>query len=104
MGALTRIVDDLKNKKLVNRERSETDRRAVEITLTPEGRRLAFSTKDVVLHLANKVVEPFTKAETDTLIALLQRLFRHMEAVADEKTEPDVQVAAPRKATRSRGR
>jgi DNA-binding MarR family transcriptional regulator len=81
MGALTRIVDDLEKKKLVNRERSERDRRAVEIALTPEGRRLAFSAKAHVVELANSLVEPFTRAETDMLISLLQRLLQHMEAV-----------------------
>jgi hypothetical protein len=85
MGALTRIVDDLQKKQLVNRERSEHDRRAVHIALTPEGRRLAFSVKAAVVILANKLVEPYTKAETDTLISLLQRLLQHMEGVAKQK-------------------
>jgi DNA-binding MarR family transcriptional regulator len=81
MGALTRIVDDLQEKKLVHRERSEKDRRAVQIALTPEGRRLAFSAKTAVLDLANELVEPYSKAETDMLISLLQRLLLHMEGM-----------------------
>ena len=84
IGALTRIVDDLLKKKLVRRQRSEQDRRAVQITVTAEGRRLAKATKAVVLELANDVVEPYSRAETDLLISLLQRMLAHMENVAEE--------------------
>jgi hypothetical protein len=71
----------LYEKKLVHRERSEHDRRAVQIALTPEGRRLAFATKAAVLDLANDLVEPYAKADVDVLISLLQRLLVHMESV-----------------------
>jgi DNA-binding MarR family transcriptional regulator len=82
MGALTRIVDDLEQKKLVHRSRNEQDRRAVQITLTPAGRGLAFDAKAAVVELINELVEPYTKAETDKLISMLQRLLLHMEDVA----------------------
>jgi DNA-binding MarR family transcriptional regulator len=87
MGALTRIVDDLHDKQLVRRERCELDRRAVRITITPAGRRVAMTTKSVVLELANKQVEIYSKAETDLLISLLQRMLVHMEKVAGEPAE-----------------
>jgi DNA-binding MarR family transcriptional regulator len=82
MGALTRIVDDLYEQKLVHRERSDHDRRAVQIALTPEGRRLALATKAAVLDLVNDLVAPYAKADVDVLISLLQRLLVHMETVA----------------------
>jgi DNA-binding MarR family transcriptional regulator len=97
MGALTRIVDDLHEKKLVHRERSEHDRRAVQIGLTPEGRRLAFSTKAAVVDFLNEIVGPYAKAETDMLISLLQRLVLHMEGIAGRLAVP---VEGPRKARR----
>ena len=83
MGALTRIVDDLILKNLVNRERSVHDRRGVQIALTAEGRRLAFAAKRVVLDLINELVAPYSKAEIDTLISLLQRLLVHMQKVEE---------------------
>jgi MarR family transcriptional regulator, multiple antibiotic resistance protein MarR len=83
MGALTRIVDDLQKKGLVIRERSESDRRAVQITATEEGRRLALATKQYVVDLANELVAPYSVAETDQLISLLQRLMVHMEGMSD---------------------
>ncbi len=39
MGALTRVVDELEREGMVRRDRSQHDRRAVEIAITPEGRR-----------------------------------------------------------------
>jgi DNA-binding MarR family transcriptional regulator len=85
MGALTRIVDDLQSKGLVIRERSATDRRAVQIAATDEGRRLALETKKFVVDLANDLVEPYTAAETDLVISLLQRLLVHMEEISGRK-------------------
>lgn len=68
--------------KLVRREPSEHDRRAVRITVTAEGRRLAKATMPVVVNLANAVVAPYSKAETNLLLSLLQRMLGHMERMA----------------------
>jgi DNA-binding MarR family transcriptional regulator len=83
MGALTRIVDDLHKKGLVVRERSESDRRAVQIAATAEGRRLALATKKYIVDLTNELVAPYSAAETDQLISLLQRLLVHMEGMSE---------------------
>ncbi|HEX4376302.1 MAG TPA: MarR family transcriptional regulator [Steroidobacteraceae bacterium] len=96
MGALTRLVDDLQQKKLVRRERSEEDRRAVRITVTAEGRRLAKTAKVPVLELANRLVEPYSRAETELLISLLQRLLAHMESVAEQPVRPQSSAARAR--------
>jgi DNA-binding MarR family transcriptional regulator len=90
MGALTRVVDELERRGLVRRERSQHDRRAVEIAITPAGRRLAESTKRVIVELLNELVEPFSEREVDTLIALLQRVLAHLQeaAGAGEPAEP----------------
>lgn len=95
MGALTRVVDDLEKLKLVRRERSEHDRRAVQITVTAEGRRLAKTTKSVVLDLANEVVAPYSKAEIDLLITLLQRMLGTMERMAEPPAEYAVKPRRP---------
>jgi DNA-binding MarR family transcriptional regulator len=98
MGALTRIVDDLKDKKLVLRERSELDRRAVAISVTPEGRRLALATRPVVVELINQLVTPFSHAEVEGLIALMQRMLGHMQEFAGGQAgvlDPLVQGKTP---------
>jgi DNA-binding MarR family transcriptional regulator len=79
MGALTRVVDELERAGLARRERSRRDRRAVEIAITPAGARQAQEAKRVMVELLNKVAEPFSDQEMDTLIALLQRLTLHLQ-------------------------
>jgi DNA-binding MarR family transcriptional regulator len=81
MGALTRVVDTLMRAGLVRRERSRRDRRAVEIALTAEGRRAVASTLPVIVNALNRLVEPFSKNEIQTLIALLQRLLARLESL-----------------------
>lgn len=102
MGALTRLVDELQRVGLVRRERSEHDRRAVEIAITPEGRRVANAGKRLVVELLNRLVEPYSAQEIETLIVLLQRLLGQMQNVA--KTEfltplPDATPARAASAT-----
>ena len=97
MGALTRVVDDLEKEGFVRRERTERDRRVVEIALTPEGRRYLLAGKRIVVDLLNSLVEPFAREELETLIALLQRMMVRLQ-------EADAKISAPepQEAPRSR--
>jgi DNA-binding MarR family transcriptional regulator len=97
MGALTRVVDELERRGLLRRERSRKDRRAVEIAITPEGRRVADEAKRVIVELLNELVQPYSLQELETLISLLQRLWQHLERAATKES----QVAARR--SRARG-
>lgn len=106
MGALTRVVDELERLGFARRERSRRDRRAVEIAITPAGRREAQSAKRVVVELLNRLVEPFTDREIETLLALLQRLHGHLqEAVAPREAAAPAprlaQLGRPRRARRN---
>jgi DNA-binding MarR family transcriptional regulator len=82
MGALTRVVDELERRGLVRRERSRRDRRAVEIVITPAGRREAESAKRVIVELLNELVAPYSDAEFTALVGLLQRMLVHMQGAA----------------------
>ncbi|MGH8318166.1 MAG: MarR family winged helix-turn-helix transcriptional regulator [Steroidobacteraceae bacterium] len=92
MGALTRIVDDLEEAGLARRERSERDRRVVQITLTPEGRRHLQDGKRLVVELLNSLVAPFSRQEIETLIALLQRMMARLQE-AERTSTPESQEA-----------
>jgi DNA-binding MarR family transcriptional regulator len=94
MGALTRVVDQLERRGLARRERSRRDRRAVQIAITPAGRRQARSAKRVLLELLNRLIEPFSDSEVDTLISLLQRLRTHLQQAVEAKADA-APVAAP---------
>ena len=102
MGALTRVVDELARRGLVRRERSSRDRRAVEIAITPAGRRQAQEAKRLIVELLNRLVEPFTDAETDTLIGLLQRLLGHLQSAAGVRAPAAPSMAALEPARRPR--
>lgn len=107
MGALTRIVDDLEKAGLVRRERTERDRRVVEIALTPEGRRYLQTGKRLVVELLNSLAEPFSRQELETLIALLQRMMARLQEAQQMLPTPEPQQtpgSRPRAATTSRPR
>ena len=96
MGALTRIVDGLEEEGFVRRERGEHDRRVVEITLTPEGRPHLQAGKRLVAGLLNSLIEPFSRQELETLIALMQRLLARLQETEGTAAAPQPQEAPPR--------
>lgn len=100
MGALTRIVDDLEEAGLVRRERSERDRRVVEIALMPEGRRQLQAGKRVVVELLNSLVGSFSRQEIETLIGLLQRMMARLEEA--DTAEAASPTPEPLEASRAR--
>ena len=102
MGALTRVVDALERRGLARRERSSRDRRAIEIAITPAGRRQALEGRRLIVELLNRLVEPFTEPEIDTLIGLLQRLLRHLQSEAGAKAH--VPPSPPTRQTPRRAR
>jgi DNA-binding MarR family transcriptional regulator len=80
MGALSRVVDELVADGLVQKERSPTDRRRMDISATPGGVRTAEETLPFVLAELNRILQPFTVDEVDTLVALLDKLLVAMES------------------------
>jgi DNA-binding MarR family transcriptional regulator len=69
----------------VNRNRSETDRRVVTLSLTPRGRSLVEALGPRVMNMWNGLLAGFTHAEVDTLIGLLTRLVMAAEARGGKK-------------------
>ena len=72
-GALTRVLDQLEDRKLLSRSRCTQDRRVVKLTITPEGIAIAESCMVLVMERYNTWFEDFTKEEADTLIRLLTK-------------------------------
>ena len=102
MGALTRVVDELERRGLVRRERSQRDRRAVEIAVTAAGRRQADSAKPVIVKLLNQLMEQYSDAEIATLIDLMQRmLVRLQDFAASTAAEPAPVSVRPRRRRKS---
>ncbi len=73
-GGLTRLVDRLLAKGLCQRERSRTDRRVVEISLTPEGERVAAQLPGMLTQVQHELLHGFSSVEEAQLRAMLARL------------------------------
>jgi len=80
-GAMTRMVDRLAAKGLVERLRSETDRRVVHLRLTPEGEAAAKLIPDVLADVNNDFLRGFNKAEWQQLKDFLQRMLVNAQAL-----------------------
>ena len=84
-GAMTRKIDALEKRGLVRRVRSEEDRRAIKLELTPEGRKVYPKALAAAVGVANSFLEGFTKGEVRALEALLKRVLENAEAMATVK-------------------
>jgi DNA-binding MarR family transcriptional regulator len=84
-GSLTRLIDEMVKRGLVNRNRSEADRRVVTLSLTARGRALVEQLAPRVMHFWNDLLSGFSHAEIDTLIGLLTRLVMAAEAQSEKK-------------------
>jgi DNA-binding MarR family transcriptional regulator len=88
-GALTRVVDQLEQRGLVQRRRGKADRRVVELELTPLGSRTIESLIPLVVDRLNWALEGFSVAEFRQFKALLEKLLaRLQEGAADDSAGP----------------
>ncbi|HEX7114563.1 MAG TPA: MarR family transcriptional regulator [Steroidobacter sp.] len=78
-GAFTRLVDQLEERGLIERERSQTDRRVVRLSLTPAGRKLATGLLPVLVEHLNFALADFSKAEFQELCRLLNKLIGRLK-------------------------
>jgi DNA-binding MarR family transcriptional regulator len=86
-GAVTRMLDRLEAKGLVERVRSETDRRVVHLRLTPEGEAAAAQVPDVLAAVNNDFLRGFTRQEWTTLKSYLQRMEVNGQELQEQHTE-----------------
>jgi DNA-binding MarR family transcriptional regulator len=78
-GAITRLVDQLEERGLVERTRSTSDRRVVKLALTKEGHAMWKMLTPPVVGYWNELLDEFSSAEAKTLVDLLTRLLARME-------------------------
>ncbi len=92
-GALTRVIDQLAGRGLIERHRSIEDRRTVELKLTDEGLRTVNALVPTVVCLLNTALSDFTQEEAQTLTRLLEKLVDGISAyptVDAEELEPQL--------------
>lgn len=81
-GAMTRLVDQLEARGLLERTRCPNDRRVVFLAATAEGLRQFDAMTPLLLGVWNDVLDGFEGVEVETLISLLTRLLAGFEARA----------------------
>ena len=89
-GAMTRMLDRLEAKGLCTRSRSESDRRVVNIALTPSGSQAASEIPAVLCQVLNSHLAGLSPDEFATLKSLLQRILANTKngAAAPDVCEP----------------
>ena len=81
VSTLTRLVDTMEKKGLVDRRRDGEDARAVLLHVTAAGRRLTQRILPIAEHYETAALAGFKAAEADKLRAALRRLYANMEAL-----------------------
>lgn len=81
-GAITRLLDRLEAKGLVERVRSENDRRVVHLRLTAAGETVAAHIPHVLASVNNDFLEGFSEAEWKQLRKLIGRMATNGSALA----------------------
>jgi DNA-binding MarR family transcriptional regulator len=87
-GAMTRAIDRLEAKGLLRRERSQQDRRVVQLALTDAGRDAAALVPPVLVDVLNAHLSGFSQAEWQQLIGLLTRVVANGQAWRGLAPEP----------------
>ena len=98
-GAMTRALDRLQAKGLVERARSTADRRVVHLTLTPAGRTVVEQVPGVLADVLNGHLRGFSKPEWQQLLQLLQRMLANGDALRPGAATQAAPAAAPVPAT-----
>lgn len=82
-GAMTRLLDRLEAKGLIERLRSRTDRRVVNLALTPAGEAVAQHVPQALADVNNAYLQGLSRAEWVQLRQLLQRMLANAPAPAE---------------------
>jgi DNA-binding MarR family transcriptional regulator len=80
-GAMTRMLDRLEEKQLVQRQRSDADRRVVNLNLTAKGRDAAAEIPQLLGEELRRHLSGFSANELKTLTTLLTRMLGNVGAV-----------------------
>lgn len=87
-AAVTRALDRLEAKQLIQRQRSSSDRRVVMVDLTDAGRQAAEVVPGVLADVLNRHLAGFSEAEWLSLVALLQRVVANADTLRETPCTP----------------
>jgi DNA-binding MarR family transcriptional regulator len=84
-GALTRVIDQLAERGLVQRVRRDRDRRKVELQLTEAGRKMVEGLIPLVVEKLNHALAEFSSEEVQEFLRLLVKLNTRLQSTVDAK-------------------
>jgi DNA-binding MarR family transcriptional regulator len=93
-GALTRVIDQLADRGLLERVRRDRDRRKVELQLTEAGRKTVSALIPLVVEKLNLALADFSSDEVEEFLRLLLKLNTRLQSTLDLKTLDDKAGAA----------
>jgi len=79
-GAITRMLDQLEQRGYIERNRSQLDRRVVELELTTAGEHKVDELKPQLIELLNQTLSGFDAAEFGELVRLLNKLIDALQS------------------------
>ncbi|MGD0503594.1 MAG: MarR family transcriptional regulator [Steroidobacteraceae bacterium] len=89
-GALTRVIDQLADRGLLERVRRDRDRRKVELQLTEAGRKAVEGLVPLVVEKLNLALADFSSEEVQEFLRLLLKLNTRLQSTLDAKATPCV--------------
>jgi DNA-binding MarR family transcriptional regulator len=89
-GALTRVIDQLAERGLLVRLRSDVDRRKVELQLTAAGRKILEEVLPSILEMLNVALDDFSTAEVQELTRLLTKLNTRLQTMVESQRCLDI--------------
>jgi DNA-binding MarR family transcriptional regulator len=87
-GALTRVIDQLADRGLLERVRRDRDRRKVELQLTEAGRKTVEALIPHVVEKLNLALADFSTEEVQEFLRLLLKLNSRLQSTLDSKAAP----------------
>jgi DNA-binding MarR family transcriptional regulator len=78
-GAMTRLIDQLEERQLIERRRNPQDRRVIELSLTDSGNEVLTKSIGIVTHGLNVALDDFSRDEVKMLQSLLCKLIGRLE-------------------------
>jgi Transcriptional regulators len=84
MSTATGIIDRLVKKGYVQRDKSESDRRIVVVSLTEKGSQLAGTMKTTILSYIKKAYDVLDNGERETLFRIIEKITASFRQMGDE--------------------
>ncbi|MBC8322938.1 MAG: MarR family transcriptional regulator [Candidatus Marinimicrobia bacterium] len=81
--AITGLADRMENDGLVERRRTSSDRRIIQLFLTVKGKSLFNKIEDIIVDVDQHLVMDFSEKEIDTLHEMLQRIWDQSNGQSD---------------------